>query len=162
MVQTFTNRNVIFAPPGRHHAGVQGLYLYVSPDAQVRRWIYRYTSPVTRRVTETGLGLIQVLSLVEARAKAHDLQKQIAAGVCPVQARRVAKAAMIGQMTFGECCEAWIKAHEPGWRSQTHGARNLLFAHGNPLGRSSPSSDNFVFYRFTLRCQPKSFPGGVA
>jgi hypothetical protein len=42
----FTNRNVVFAPPGRHHAGVQGLYLYVSPDAQVRRWIYRYTSPV--------------------------------------------------------------------------------------------------------------------
>ena len=34
----FTARNVIFAPPGRHHAGTPGLYLYVSPDAQVRRW----------------------------------------------------------------------------------------------------------------------------
>jgi integrase len=129
-----TNRNVVFAKPGRHHAGVQGLYLYVTPDQQVRRWIYRYTSPVTRRVTEAGLGLIQVLPLAEARAKALDLQKQIASGICPIAARRAQRVVPLAQ-TFGECAEAWIKTHEPSWRSisQLHNVKTLLFGHGKPL-----------------------------
>ena len=103
MAQTFTNRNIVFAKPGRHHAGIQGLYLFVSPDAQVRRWIFRYTSPVTRRVTETGLGLFPAVSTNDARSKALSLQKQIAAGVCPIYARRAQRATT---QTFGECCEA--------------------------------------------------------
>jgi integrase len=130
-----TNKNVVFAPPGRHHAGVQGLYLWVSPDKSVRRWIYRYTSPVSRKVTEHGLGLIQILSLAEAQAKALDLQKQISQGHCPITAKRAAKFALITTQTFGQCCEGWLKTHEPGWRSQsqTHNLRVLLFGHGKPL-----------------------------
>jgi integrase len=91
--------------------------------------------PVTRRVTETGLGLVQVLPLAEARAKAHDLQRQIAQGICPIQARRVAKATLSGTMTFGQCAEEWLKTHEPGWRSATQprNVRVLLFVHGKPL-----------------------------
>jgi integrase len=133
--QIFTNRNVIFAPPGRHHAGIRGLYLYVSPDAQVRRWIFRYTSPVSRRVTETGLGLFPAVAPNDARSKALDLQKQIAAGICPITARRAQRAVVPLTQTFGECCEAWIKTHEPGWRgvSQLRNAKVLLFGHGCKL-----------------------------
>jgi hypothetical protein len=132
--QTFTNRNIVFAKPGRHHAGIQGLYLYVSPDAQVRRWIYRYTSPVTRKVTETGLGLFPAVAPNDARSKALDLQKQITQGICPITAKRAARVYPVVQ-TFGECCEAWIKTHEPGWRStsQLKSAKVLLFGHGKPL-----------------------------
>jgi hypothetical protein len=44
--------------PGGHRVdGETGLYLYVSPDGQIRRWIFRFTSPVTKRVTETGLDM---------------------------------------------------------------------------------------------------------
>src|SRR6516225_7136287 len=123
-----TNRNVVFAKPGRHHAGVQGLYLYVTPDQQVRRWIYRYTSPVTHRVTETGLGLIQVLTLTEARSKALDLQRQIAQGICPITAKRAARVTPLAVDTFGQCAGAWIKTHEPSWRStsQLDNVRVLL------------------------------------
>jgi hypothetical protein len=67
--RAFTNRNVVFAKPGRHYTGTEGLYLYVSPDEQVRRWIYRYTSPVSRRMTETGFGLVSVVTLGQARAE---------------------------------------------------------------------------------------------
>jgi hypothetical protein len=113
--------------PGRHHAGIQGLYLYVyvSPDAQVRRWIFRYTSPVTRRVTETGLGLFPAVAPNDAKSKALSLQKQIAQGICPIQAKRVA---VVWQMSFGECCEAWIETHKPGWRSESQlkNAKTLL------------------------------------
>jgi integrase len=130
--QTFTNRNVVFAKPGRHHAGIQGLYLYVSPDAQVRRWIFRYTSPVTRRVTETGLGLFPAIAPNDAKSKALELQRQIAAGICPIQAKR---GATVSLMTFGECCEAWIETHKPGWRSESQlkNAKTLLVKHGKPL-----------------------------
>jgi integrase len=132
MAQTFTNRNVVFAKPGRHHAGIQGLYLFVSPDAQVRRWIFRYTSPVTRRVTESGLGLFPAVAPNDAKSKALSLQKQIAQGICPIQAKRVAVVAL---MTFGECCEEWIKTHEPSWRSasQLKSAKVLLLNHAKPL-----------------------------
>jgi integrase len=86
-------------------------------------------------VTETGLGLIQVLSLTEARSKALDLQKQIAQGICPITAKRAARVAPLAVDTFGQCCDAWITTHEPGWRSasQLHNVRVLLFTHGKPL-----------------------------
>jgi Arm DNA-binding domain len=127
-----TNRNVVFAKPGRHHAGLQGLYLYVSPDAQVRRWIFRYTSPVTRRVTESGLGLFPAVSTNDARSKALSLQKQIAQGICPINAKRTVQ---FQHMTFGECCEAWIETHKPGWRSESQlkNAKVLLLNDGRPL-----------------------------
>jgi hypothetical protein len=67
--RTFNNKNVVFAKPGRHHTGTQGLYLYVSPDQQVRRWIYRFTSPVSKRVTETGLGLVSVCNVFRSEGE---------------------------------------------------------------------------------------------
>ena len=128
----FTSRNVIFAPPGRHHAGTPGLYLYVSPDAQVRRWIVRYTSPITRRVTETGLGPVTVLSLAEARDKALSIRRMIANGIDPVQAKRSER---IADTTFAETCESWITTHKAGWRSnsQLRSAKLILLVHGKAL-----------------------------
>jgi hypothetical protein len=108
-----TNRNIVFAKPGRHHAGIRGLYLYVTPDAQVRRWIFRYTSPVTGRVTETGLGLFPAVGPSDAKSKALNLQKQIASGVCPIQAKR-ANLHRAANLSFGECCEEWIKDARAG------------------------------------------------
>ncbi|MGO9400786.1 MAG: phage integrase central domain-containing protein [Xanthobacteraceae bacterium] len=128
----FTARNVIFAPPGRHHAGTPGLYLYVSPDAQVRRWIFRYTSPVTHCVTETGLGPVSVISPSDARDKALSIRRLIANGIDPVGAKRSER---VSQTTFAQACEGWITTHRPGWRSesQLRNARLLLFGHGKSL-----------------------------
>jgi integrase len=81
------------------------------------------------------LGLIQVLTLVEARAKALALQKQIAQGICPITAKRTARSVNHDLQTFGQCCEQWLKTHEPGWRSnsQLRNSKVLLFGHGKPL-----------------------------
>jgi hypothetical protein len=84
-----TNKSIALAEPGRHHAGAKGLYLYVSPDGQVRRWIYRYTSPVTRRVTETGFGPVTVLTLAQAQTKANDYARQVAQGICPIDRKAI-------------------------------------------------------------------------
>jgi integrase len=139
MLQKMTlssNLHVALMPPGRHRVeGETGLYLYVSPDEQVRRWLFRFTSPATKRVTETGLDMAAAVSLSQAKAKAGDLRKQIAQGVCPIAAKRNAKAE---QTTFGEAADQWIETNKPSWKhvdagSQMTNARVLLKQHGAPL-----------------------------
>jgi integrase len=129
---TLTNKNIVFAKPGRHHAGVKGLYLYVSPDGQVKRFLRRFKSPATGRVTETGLGLWPAVSLEDAQAKAIELSRQIAQGICPIAAKRAAR---VAGSTFRECCEAYLETNKSGWRSTSHlnSAKHLLFGHGKLL-----------------------------
>ena len=97
MLQKFeiTNKSIALAPAGRHHAGTKGLYLWVSPDGQVRRWLYRYTSPVTHRVTETGFGPVTVLTLAQTKKKANDYERIVAQGICPINAKRTERNAAI-------------------------------------------------------------------
>src|SRR6516164_8612971 len=83
----FTIQSVAAAQPGRHHAGVAGLYLHVGPNG-TRRWVFRYTNPLTHRVTELGLGTTEAVGLGDARAQARHLQKLVGRGVDPIQAKR--------------------------------------------------------------------------
>ena len=127
----FTNRSVTTAQPGRVHTGTPGLYLFVSPDRQTRRWIFRFTSPVTKRVNETGLGVVPVVTLAEARDKALELRRQIANGVDPVQSKRTERQA---GTTFAQVADGFIATHEPQWgSSQLRNAKHLLHGHGKPL-----------------------------
>jgi integrase len=129
----FTSRDIVGLPPGRYQlTGSKGLYLIVSEDEQVRRWVYRYTSPVTKRVTETGLGLFPAITIDDARDKAADLRKQVAHGICPINAKRAEHASKV---IFREAAEGWIAARKPSWRSQSQerNARLLLFNHGHAL-----------------------------
>jgi integrase len=134
-----SNKDIALMPPGRWRVeGEQGLYLNVSPDGQVRRWIFRYTSPVTRRPTETGLDMASAVSLSQAKSKAQGMRKQIANGICPIHAKRADR---VSKITFKEAAEGWIKTHEPSWKpgrdgkdgSQMKTAKLVLFHHGAPL-----------------------------
>jgi integrase len=140
-----SNKDVALMAPGRWSVeGETGLYLYVSPDGQVRRWIFRYTSPATKRVTEAGLDLASAVSLAQAKTKAHDMRKQIAANICPINARRQERQASI---TFKEVCDSWIETHRTAWRggdtgSQMKNTKVLLFKHGAPLAQKPIASIN--------------------
>jgi integrase len=128
-----SNKDVAAMPPGRHRVvGETGLYLLVSPDLQVRRWVFRYTSPVTHKQTETGLNLASVVTLTQAKARAGDMRKQIASGVCPIHAKRDLCAS---QVTFKEACDLWIEIHKPSWRgkSMEKDVNILLHQHGAAL-----------------------------
>ena len=88
-LQTWTDKNIEIATPGRHQiAGTKGLYLYVTPSGDVRRFIYRYTRPTNKRITETGLGIWPAVELTDAKAKADELRKLVASGVDPVASKR--------------------------------------------------------------------------
>jgi integrase len=131
--QVASNREVALMPPGKWRVEREpGLYLFVSPDGQVRRWLFRFTSPVTRKVTEAGLDLAPAVSLADAKDKAGVMRKQIAAGICPIQARRTDRA---NAVTFLEACDGWIATHKPAWKgaSQMKNATVLLHQHGKAL-----------------------------
>jgi integrase len=87
---------------------------------------------VTHKQTETGLNLANVVSLTQAKARAGDLRKQIASGVCPIHAKRDLCAS---QVTFKECCDQWIETHKPSWRgkSMEKDVNILLHQHGAAL-----------------------------
>jgi len=130
--------DVAKALPGRHRAG-PSLYLIVSADGQNRRWVFRFTKPSTRRVTELGLGSADVVTLAEARDRAHDYRRAVARGEDPIEQKREQRRT---QITFAELASAYIAVKQPGWRSQSNwrNLRLLLNTYASPLATKIVSS----------------------
>jgi integrase len=105
---------------GMHHDG-DGLYLQVSGTNQ-RSWIYRYT--LGGRTRHLGLGPAKAIPLKLARSLAAEARQRRAMGVDPIehrhQQRGAALVAVSRAMTFQQCAQAYVAAHEAGWRSATH------------------------------------------
>ena len=114
-----TARAAATTKPGRYGDG-GGLYLVVSPSG-ARKWVYRFT--YAGKVTETGLGSANVVSLAEARRKAHEARRLLDAGENPVVAKRKAAAIRAGVPTFGTVADAFVKAKESEWRNEKHKAQ---------------------------------------
>jgi integrase len=72
------------------------------------------------------------VALGDAKAKAGELRRQIAQGICPIHARRAEQASKV---TFKEAAEGWVATHQPAWKgnSQKKNAALLLYHHGAPL-----------------------------
>jgi integrase len=109
--------------PGAYADG-EGLYLHVSPKG-AKSWIFRYSAGTKRR--EMGLGSTDTFSLKEARQRAADARKVVAQGQDPLAAKQVAvvaeKVAAIRAVTFSQCAERYIAAHQAGWRNEKHCAQ---------------------------------------
>jgi len=109
--------------PDGMYADGGGLYLQVSGGA--RSWIYRYT--LDGRTRYMGLGSLGAVSLAEARQKAGEARRLLAAGEDPIAARDAQQAAARAQTamatTFRQCAEAYIAAHRDGWRSAKHASQ---------------------------------------
>src|SRR5215469_11861745 len=98
-----------------------GLYLRIRDDHS-RSWIFRYQIRGRRR--DMGLGTTDVVTLAEARELALEARRAVARGTDPIDARRGernrAAIAAAKTMTFVECADAYIAAHEAGWRNAKH------------------------------------------
>jgi hypothetical protein len=113
-------------PVGRHSDG-GGLYLQVTQNVaghKARSWLFRYSAGKSR---EMGLGPLHTLGLAEARAKARELRKQVLDGEDPIATRNTRRQAATVEaatgMTFQACAEAYIAAHQAGWRNPKHRAQ---------------------------------------
>jgi integrase len=121
-----SDNTILSAPPGRVYYG-DGLCLKVTPTS--RNWIFRYTSLITHRPTETTIGPFPALSYHDARNEITRMRQLLAQGKDPVQEKRKERAK---GTTFAEACEGWIDKHHRKWRSLRH-VKVLLGKHGGPL-----------------------------
>lgn len=121
--------------PG-YHADGGGLYLQVTATG-VKTWIFRYR--VDGRLRDMGLGPLNTVSLADARVKAELCRKQRLDGIDPIDARRAERAAVKAKtaraMTFRQCGEAYISAHEAAWSNPVHRTqwRNTLATYVYPV-----------------------------
>src|SRR5271166_2834830 len=112
-------------PEGRTAATLAdggNLFLQVSAgkDGGVRRsWTFRYELDGRRH--ELGLGPLHTVSLAQAREFARELRLKIKTGVDPLTAKREQQSqrqlAAAKSMTFGQCADAYLAAHDAGWRN---------------------------------------------
>jgi integrase len=103
---------------GRYGDG-DGLFLRVLDPGRRVYWVYRYRA--NGRERETSLGAYPTVTLADARAKHIDMRKLVKDKVDSVGDRRKAVVAPLsGKPTFGQCADAYIRAHESGWRSAKH------------------------------------------
>ncbi len=123
------------------HADGGGLYLHIA-ELGARSWIFRFM--LNGRAREMGLGPVHTISLAEARAKATECRKLRLEGIDPIEARKAARASALhassSAMTFDNCAEAYIKAHEAGWRSPKHADqwRSTLDTYAKPVFGALP------------------------
>lgn len=101
-----------------------GLYLRIS-DMGSKSWLFRFTH--AKRAREMGLGPYPAMSLAAARAATQKCRESLVADVDPIEARnskrataRIAEAELI---TFKECGEAYVTAHEAAWSNDKHRAQ---------------------------------------
>ena len=103
-----------------------GLNLQVAlgPDGYTRSWVFRYTSPVTGKRREIGLGPLSLRGLAEVREMADACRKQIASGIDPKTLRDAEKAQRAAVrpvvLTFQQAAEQCIATRQHEWKNAKH------------------------------------------
>jgi integrase len=88
----------------------------------LRNWVLRYTR--NGRAHDYGIGAYPAVSLAKARLARDAALAKLCAGIDPVEERRAERLApkleRARTMTFKQCAEAYIAAHEAGWKNAKH------------------------------------------
>jgi len=124
------------------------LKITVNPKTQELRknWIWRGKVD-GGRVREVGLGSIATVSLEVVRKRAQALREQARAGIDPIAAREAERAQKATEaaraLTFEQCAERYIAAHEASWKNAKHRQQwaNTLKAYAYPLFGKVPVAD---------------------
>jgi integrase len=109
--------------PGMHFVGVvPGLALHVTKTG-ARSWVLRVMVAGKRR--EMGLGGYPAVPLADAHRLAREAREAISKGTDPIASKRAARSAMRATIaaarTFRQCAEAYLAAHESGWKTPRQG-----------------------------------------
>ena len=120
-INRLSPRTVATVTERGYYADGDGLYLQVSAYG-TKSWLFRFT--LAGKAREMGLGAVNTVSLAEAREEARRCRKLVREGVDPIEVRKAERTkAMVEAATalnFRQCAEAYIKAHEAGWRNPKH------------------------------------------
>ena len=113
-----------------------GLYLQVSSNGS-KSWIFRFK--LGGRTRYMGLGSLRTISLAKAREVASNCRELRLRGIDPIAERQGVRAAArldaAKTMTFDECRDAYIAAHQAGWRNAKHRSQwvNTLDTYVSPV-----------------------------
>jgi integrase len=109
--------------PGLYNDG-GGLYLRVGAGG-AKSWVFRYM--LDGQAREMGFGATHAVTLAQARQKAQDARNLLAEGNNPLSQKRAAEAERrlkeALKITFRDCAERYIVAHEKSWRNEKHRAQ---------------------------------------
>lgn len=93
----------------------------------VRSWVFRYTSPTTKKRREMGLGSAETRSLADARDQTAALRLTLLNGIDPKDQRDAERLelrlARSKQLTFKEAAIQCIATKEHEWRNAKHAAQ---------------------------------------
>jgi len=114
-------------------------------EAGAKSWIFRFM--LNGRAREMGLGPLHAVSLADARTRAAECRRLRADGVDPIEARKLergkARLAAARALSFRDAADAYINAHQAGWRNAKHAAqwRSTLETYAGPVFGSLPVQD---------------------
>jgi integrase len=100
--------------------------LLLTPSKSGCKWTLRFTSPLTGKRRDAGLGTYPETSIAEAREKAHAMRKIIDIGQDPIEQRlkeREAAAVAIAALTFEKAARTVHEELKPGWKNEKHAAQ---------------------------------------
>ncbi|RQP34127.1 tyrosine-type recombinase/integrase [Burkholderia ubonensis] len=100
--------------------------LLLTPSQSGCKWTLRFTSPVTGKRRDAGLGTYPETSIAEAREKALAMRKLIDSGEDPIDQRnreREAAAAAAAALTFEKAARQVHQDLKPGWKNEKHAAQ---------------------------------------
>lgn len=100
--------------------------LFLSPTKTGCKWTLRFTSPITGKRRDAGLGTYPETSIAEAREKALTMRKLIDNGTDPIDARnrdREAKAVAAAALTFEKAARQVHDELKPSWKNAKHAAQ---------------------------------------
>ena len=135
-VNRLSPRTVATVTERGYYGDGDGLYLQVSAYG-TKSWLFRFT--LAGKAREMGLGAVNTVTLAEAREEARRCRKLVRDGIDPIEARKAEKLSVLADaakvMTFKQCAEAYINAHEAGWRNAKHASqwRNTLTTYAYPV-----------------------------
>jgi integrase len=98
----------------------------LAPTASGSKWTLRYTSPITGKRRDAGLGTFPETSIAEAREKALAMRKLIDNGEDPIDQRnreREAAAVAAAALTFEKAARQVHTELKPGWKNEKHAAQ---------------------------------------
>lgn len=134
---------------GRHADG-GGLYLQVTQHPVLgnfrKSWLVRYRAH-SGKIREIGIGSLENVSRAEARETAFRVRLQARQGTDLIEernrARKEAALRKAREMTFEQCAEAYVKAHQASWRNEKHKAQwtSTLRTYAYPVFGSLPVAD---------------------
>jgi integrase len=98
-----------------------GLFLQVSATG-AKSWVFRFKQ--SGKLREMGLGPTHTVGLAEARERATGCRRLRLDGIDPIELRRAKRLQVklddAKALTFRQCGEAYIKAHNAGWKNPKH------------------------------------------